>query len=100
MTKRDRVWVERAGARIALARWGEAGSGKPPALLVHGTGFVAEVWDEVATALASTYTVYALDRRGHGASDKPAAGQYHFADFALDLCAVIETLDLADIFGV
>ena len=46
---------------------------KPPALLVHGTGFVANVWDEVARELASTYTVYALDRRGHGASHKPDA---------------------------
>jgi pimeloyl-ACP methyl ester carboxylesterase len=100
MTNRHRMWVEHAGARIALARWGEAGSGKPPALLMHGTGFVAEVWDEIANALASRYTVYALDRRGHGASHKPAKGQYHFLDFALDLCAVIEALDLSDIFGV
>jgi pimeloyl-ACP methyl ester carboxylesterase len=78
MTDRLRIWVERAAGRIALACWGEAGSGKPPALLVHGTGFVAEIWDEVAGALASSHTVYALDRRGHGASHKPATGQYHF----------------------
>jgi len=32
---------------------------------LHGTSFVAEVWDEVARELASRYTVYALDRRGH-----------------------------------
>ena len=37
MTDRHRIWVEHAGARIALARWGEADSRKPPALLVHGT---------------------------------------------------------------
>jgi pimeloyl-ACP methyl ester carboxylesterase len=73
MTSRHRIWVERAGARTALARWGEASSGRPPALLMHGTGFVAEIWDEVASALASRYTVYGLDRRGHRASHKPAA---------------------------
>ena len=28
---------------------------------MHGTGFVAEVWDDVARELASDYTVYALD---------------------------------------
>ena len=92
--------VGHAGGRIALARWGEDGSRKPPALLVHGTGFVAEVWDEVARELASDYTVYALDRRGHGDSHKPAADRYHFLDFAEDVCAVVEALDLSDIYGI
>ena len=100
MTNRHRVWVEHPGGRIALTRWGETDSSKPPALLVHGTGFVGEVWDEVASALASRYAVYALDRRGHGASHKPSTDHYHFLDFASDVCAVIEALDLTDIFGI
>jgi pimeloyl-ACP methyl ester carboxylesterase len=86
-------------ARIALARWGED-SGKPVALLLHGTGFVAEVWDEVASELAQRYTVYAHDRRGHGGSHKPAADRYHFQDFAEDVCRVVEALDLSDIYGI
>lgn len=98
MTNRHRIWVEHAGGHIAVARWGEAG--KPPALLVHGTGFVAEVWDQVARELARRYTVYGIDRRGHGASHKPSYDQYHFLDFASDVCAVIETLGLTDIFGI
>lgn len=85
-----------AGADIAMLQWGD--SGKPPALLLHGTGFVADVWHEVATELASTYTVYALDRRGHGASHKP--GAYHFLDYADDVCRVIDALDLRDIYGI
>jgi pimeloyl-ACP methyl ester carboxylesterase len=85
-----------ADAEIAMLRWGE--SGKPPALLVHGTGFVADVWDEVARDLASTYTVYALDRRGHGASHKP--GAYHFLDYADDICGVIDALGLRDVYGI
>ena len=100
MTNRHRLWVEHDGGRIALSRWGEASSGKPAALLVHGTGFVAEVWDEVARGLASRYTVYGIDRRGHGASHKPPADRYHFLDFASDICAVAEALDLTDMFGV
>ena len=100
MTDRHRVFVEHAGGRIALARWGDADARKPPALLVHGTGFVAEVWDEVARELAARYTVYGIDRRGHGGSHKPAIDRYHFLDFASDVCAVIEALDLHDIFGV
>jgi pimeloyl-ACP methyl ester carboxylesterase len=100
MTSPQRISIGPAGERIALARWGEASSGKPTALLLHGTGFVAEIWDEVASELASRYTVYALDRRGHGDSHKPAAGRYHFLDFAEDLCRVIEALDLSDIYGI
>jgi pimeloyl-ACP methyl ester carboxylesterase len=100
MTNRHRIWVEHGDVRIALARWGEADPAKPPALLVHGTSFVAEVWDEVASDLASRYTVYALDRRGHGASHKPSTDRYHFADFALDVRTVVEALDLSDVLGV
>ncbi|SHL98561.1 alpha/beta fold hydrolase [Bradyrhizobium lablabi] len=100
MTNPHRISVGPEDERIALALWGEANSGKPPALLLHGTGFVAEVWDDVARELASRYTVYALDRRGHGDSHKPAADRYHFQDFAEDLCRVIETLDLSDIHGI
>jgi pimeloyl-ACP methyl ester carboxylesterase len=100
MTRSHRISVGPDGEHIALARWGEANSGKPPALLLHGTGFVAEVWDEVATELASRYTVYALDRRGHGDSHKPAADRYHFQDFAEDLCRVVEALELSDIYGI
>ena len=100
MTNRNRIWVEHAGERIAVARWGDADASKPPALLVHGTGFVAEVWDEVARGLAHRYTVYGIDRRGHGSSHKPSLDQYHFLDFASDVRAAVETLDLTDIFGV
>jgi pimeloyl-ACP methyl ester carboxylesterase len=100
MTSRQRIWVEHGGARMALSRWGEPSLGKPPALLVHGTSFVGEMWDEVASALAAGYTVYALDRRGHGASHKPAIDRYHFLDFADDVCAIVEKLDLSGIFGI
>ncbi|MHC2436794.1 alpha/beta fold hydrolase [Bradyrhizobium sp. USDA 4451] len=100
MMQPQRILVGDAGAQIALARWGEPSSGKPTALLLHGTGFVAEVWTEVAEALASDYTVYALDRRGHGLSHKPAADRYHFQDFADDLCMVVQRLDLHDIYGI
>ncbi|HVQ69698.1 MAG TPA: alpha/beta hydrolase [Bradyrhizobium sp.] len=100
MTNRRRISIGPAGQRLALARWGEEDSHKPPALLMHGTGFVAEVWDDVARELAADYTVYALDRRGHGDSHKPAADRYHFQDFAEDVCAVIEALGLSNIYGI
>ena len=96
MINPQRFSIGPAGAEIAMLQWGE--SGKPPALLVHGTGFVADVWVEVARELTATYTVYALDRRGHGASHKP--GVYHFLDFADDIRRVIDALDLRDIYGI
>ncbi|MGT2437177.1 alpha/beta fold hydrolase [Bradyrhizobium betae] len=96
MINPHRFSIGPADAEIAMLQWGE--SGKPPALLVHGTGFVADVWDEVARDLASTYTVYALDRRGHGASHKP--GAYHFLDYAEDVCHVIDALELRDVYGI
>lgn len=91
-----RFSIGTAGAELAMLQWGERG--KPPALLLHGTGFVADVWDEVARALASTHTVYALDRRGHGASHKP--GAYQFLDYAEDVCRVVDALDLHDIYAI
>src|SRR5260221_5616515 len=100
MTSPQRISIGPAGEHIALVRWGEANSGRLAALLLQATGFVAEVWDEVASELASGYTVYARDRRGHGDSHKPAADRYHFQDFAEDLCRVIEALDLSDIYGI
>jgi pimeloyl-ACP methyl ester carboxylesterase len=96
MMNPHRFSIGPADAEIAMTQWGE--SGKPAALLLHGTGFVADVWDEVARDLAATYTVYALDRRGHGASHKP--GSYHFIDYADDVCRVIDALDLHDIYGI
>ncbi|MCP3398219.1 alpha/beta fold hydrolase [Bradyrhizobium sp. CCGB20] len=96
MINPHRFSIGPADIQIAMLRWGE--SGKPPALLVHGTGFVADVWDEVARELASTYTVYALDRRGHGASHKP--GAYHFLDYADDICRVIDALRLRDVYAI
>ncbi|VIO65645.1 Tropinesterase [Bradyrhizobium ivorense] len=98
MTQAQRIFVGDTDAPVALARWGEPG--RPPALLLHGTGFVAEVWTEVAEALAADHTVYAVDRRGHGLSHKPPADRYHFRDFADDLRTVVEQLDLRDIYGI
>lgn len=96
MINPQRYSIGPAGAEIALLQWGERG--KPPALLVHGTGFVAAVWDEVARELASAYTVYALDRRGHGASHKP--GAYHFLDYADDVRRVMDALELRNVHGI
>ena len=91
MVNPRRFTIGSAEDRLALVQWGE---NKPPALLMHGTGFCADVWDEIARELASDYTVYAVDRRGHGESHKPPAGHYHFQDYAEDVSRIVETLGL------
>jgi len=65
----------------------------PPLVLVHGIGTRGVSWWPVIDDLAARFQVYALDQRGHGASDKPAAG-YLLADYAADLAAVIAALAL------
>jgi pimeloyl-ACP methyl ester carboxylesterase len=60
----------------------------------------------VAELLAPEWTVYAYDRRGHGASGKPTPVSpgsglgYDFPDFVDDLSGVMDALSLRDAYGV
>jgi pimeloyl-ACP methyl ester carboxylesterase len=76
------------GTPIALFAGG-AGAGIP-VLLVHGTGSDHTTWRVVAPLLADDRRVFALDRRGRGASgDGPA---YSAQREAADVAAVAESL--------
>ena len=71
------------GASLAYQVHSE-GSGRPPALFVHGysgrsTSDVA--YPDLLNALAQAFTVYALDLRGHGGSATETA------DFSMTACA-------------
>lgn len=83
---------------LVLHRWGDD-DGRPAALLVHGTGFCGPVWTGVGAHLLDAFVVYALDRRGHGQSAKPA-DDYDFTDFADDAVRVIDALGLDGAYGV
>jgi len=48
--------------------------GGPPVVLVHGWLSSSKVWESLADRLAQRFTVYALDLKGFGGSDKPASG--------------------------
>lgn len=76
-----------------------SGSG-PPLILIHGIFANLFGWRHVFTQLAQEHTVYALDLKGHGLSDKPASGDYspfgmadlvaHFMDsLGIDSAAVV-----------
>lgn len=88
-----------AKVELAIYRWPEPRVGRPALLLAHGTGFCGPVWHNIAEAFASDFTVYAFDRRGHGASSKPADG-YHFADFAQDAIGLIDGLQLHGAYAI
>lgn len=64
-----------------------------PLLLVHGLGSSTRDWEYQIPALSPHYRVIALDVRGHGRSDKPREA-YRIADFADDVAALIEHLQL------
>lgn len=61
--------ISKDGTRIGLWR---TGSG-PSLLAVHGAGADHTAWDSVVPLLAGSFTVYAMDRRGRGASGDAAA---------------------------
>jgi pimeloyl-ACP methyl ester carboxylesterase len=74
------------GTRIAFER---QGSGEP-IVLVHGTTGSTQAWALVTPHLAESFTVVAMDRRGHGQSEP---GPSHTLDrLAEDVIAVIEAV--------
>jgi non-heme chloroperoxidase len=65
-----------------------------PVVLVHGYLADGRSWEKQETALlAAGYRVITYDRRGAGASSRPAAG-YDYDTLAADLNTLLEDLDL------
>jgi non-heme chloroperoxidase len=75
------------------------GSGQP-VVFSHGWPLDADAWEDQMFFLASRgYRCVAHDRRGHGRSSQPWAGQ-DMDTYADDLAAVVEALDLRDAIHV
>ena len=72
----------------------EAGQ-QPGVLLLHGLMGRAAHWADVGRWLSGRYRAVSLDQRGHGRSDKPAAGPFDRDAFVADAEAAIEQLGLA-----
>ncbi|MET8152459.1 alpha/beta fold hydrolase [Actinoplanes sp. NPDC049668] len=87
-----------AGVRLHAARW-PGPPGPPPLLVLHG---IWESWRTFAASaerLSAGRTVYCLDLRGHGDSERPHGG-YRFADYAADVRAVLPRLGtVVDVLG-
>ena len=67
---RDTEYLELEGSWV---RYRVIGGG-PPVVLVHGWLSSSRVWERLASRLAERFTVYTLDLKGFGESDKPASG--------------------------
>lgn len=76
--------------KLEVLDWG--GSGRPLVLLV-GEGGTAHVFDDFAPKLASEYHVYAITRRGYGASSHPNTG-YTADRLGDDVLAVLDALKI------
>ena len=79
------------GATVAVT---DVGSGRPLVLL-HGVCMSRHFFERNIDALAAAHRVVALDFRGHGASPSSEGG-HSIAQYARDVRALIEHLDLED----
>jgi pimeloyl-ACP methyl ester carboxylesterase len=78
-----------SSVRLEVLDWG--GVGRP--LVFVGCYLTAHVYDNIAPKLTDQFHVYAVTRRGVGASDRPTAG-YDPRRRADDILEVITALDL------
>ena len=69
----------------------KSGKGEP-LILLHGNGEDHTIFENSILILEKQFTVYALDTRGHGQSDK--VSEYHYKDMAEDVATFIKKLKL------
>lgn len=61
-------------------------------ILLHGNGEDHTIFEDSILLLEKSFTVYAVDTRGHGRSD--IAREFHYSDMAEDIAAFIRKLGL------
>ncbi len=80
------------GLKLACLQWGSPAA--PPLVMIHGGLENAHAWQPVAIRLAERWRVIAPDLRGHGESDRAPGGDYAILDFAGDIAALFDTLEI------
>jgi pimeloyl-ACP methyl ester carboxylesterase len=91
----DKFITTGEGQRIHYLDWGTPG--KRPFVMLHGINRSGHTFDHIAPLLQRDYHVIAMDLRGHGDSDWSSKAAYLAEDFARDLHALVEQLDLRDV---
>ena len=86
------IYVEANGLRHHLIARGAPGA--PVVMLIHGLAGQAHTFDGIASHLAETFHVYALDVRGRGESNWGPPDGYHVDNYVDDLEAIREALGL------
>jgi 3-oxoadipate enol-lactonase len=84
-------YVTVGGIRLAYTVSGDESA--PPMMLLHALGERAMKWAPVIDSLADRFLIYAVDLRGHGASDRP--GDYTFRLMRDDIIGMLDALGLA-----
>jgi pimeloyl-ACP methyl ester carboxylesterase len=74
------------GTRIGFSRTGKG----PPLVLVHGTSATSARWAGITPVFANDFTVYAIDRRGRGASGD--SDSYSIEREFEDVAAVVDSI--------
>lgn len=69
----------------------KCGQGKP-LILLHGNGESHKIFDKAIEILKEHFTIYALDTRGHGQSEK--VSEVHYSEMVEDVHAFIKSLEL------
>jgi pimeloyl-ACP methyl ester carboxylesterase len=87
-------FIEAGGLRLHHLDYGTAG--RPAMLCIHGGGANAHWYDYVAASFNQQYHVRAIDLRGHGDSAWAEPPNYSFDDYAAEVNAVVEKLDLCN----
>ncbi|MBD0370219.1 MAG: alpha/beta fold hydrolase [Pyrinomonadaceae bacterium] len=83
----------KTGVRLRYAEQGDPAG--QPVIMLHGYSDSWFSYSRILPLMDAKYHVYVLDQRGHGDSDRPAAG-YTFNDFAADVLAFMDAKGLKE----
>ncbi len=90
--------MERVAANGVALAVDVVGSGEPVTVVAHGLTGSRHDWAPLAPLVPGTAVLF--DFRGHGDSDRPAAGAYAMDDFAADIDAVAAHYGATRLVGV